>query len=41
VKTDAVETVKQKVGASYLAAVGHETTFYVSDVGDGAREVCE
>lgn len=39
VKTDAVDAVKAKVGAAYLAAVGHDTTFYISDVGDGAREV--
>lgn len=39
VKTEAVESVKDKVGAAYRAAVGHDTSFYVSDVGDGAREV--
>lgn len=39
VRTDAVETVKEKVGEAYRKAVGHDTTFYVSDVGDGAREV--
>ena len=39
VKNDAVDTVKKKVGAAYLAAIGHDCTFYVSDIGDGAREV--
>ena len=41
VKTDAVDAVKAKVGPAYLAAVGHDATFYLSDVGDGAREVFE
>ena len=39
VKTEAVEAVKEKVGAAYLAKVGHPCTFYVSDIGDGAKEV--
>lgn len=39
VRTEAVGAVEEKVGAAYRTAVGHDSTFYVSDVGDGAREV--
>lgn len=39
VKTENVEACKEKVGMLYKSAVGYETTFYISDAGDGAREV--
>jgi galactokinase len=39
VRNGALEACEREVGAAYRAAIGHDTTFYVSDVGDGAREV--
>ena len=41
VRNEAVDAVKEKVGAAYRAAIGHDCAFYVSDIGDGAREVTE
>lgn len=39
VRNEALEACEREVGAAYRAAIGYDTTFYVSDVGDGAREV--
>lgn len=39
VRNGALEACKREVGAAYRAAIGYDTTFYVSDVGDGTREV--
>lgn len=39
VRNEAVEICEREVGAAYRAAIGYDTTFYVSDAGDGAREV--
>lgn len=39
VRSEAVEACKAQVGAAYRKVIGHDTTFYVSEVGDGAREV--
>lgn len=39
VRNGSLEACEREVGAAYRAAIGYDTTFYVSDVGDGAREI--
>ncbi|PWI58487.1 galactokinase [Sulfoacidibacillus thermotolerans] len=41
VETGAVDTFQRAVHESYLQSVGLEPSFYVSDFGDGVREVTE
>ncbi len=39
VKNEAVDTFIEKVGAAYKEKIGYGASFYVSDIGDGAREL--
>ncbi|MCA0970723.1 galactokinase [Halobacillus litoralis] len=39
VKTDEVEAFIDQVGKTYEEKIGYEATFYVADIGDGAREL--
>jgi len=39
VRNEAVEICKRRVGESYRKAIGYDTTFYISDAGDGVREI--
>ncbi len=39
VRDDAVETVIKEVGEKYLKEIGYEASFYISEIGDGGREV--
>jgi len=39
VKEEAVELFKEEVGKNYTAKIGYAPSFYVSDLGDGGREV--
>lgn len=39
VKTENVETFMKRVGTFYKEAIGYEASFYIADVGAGAREV--
>lgn len=41
VRTDAIDRFIEKVGSEYLAKTGYEASFYISDIGDGGREVLE
>ncbi len=39
VREDAVEEFKEKVGKNYTDKIGYAPSFYVSDLGDGGREI--
>ncbi|MBQ7109152.1 MAG: galactokinase [Clostridia bacterium] len=39
VKEDCVDTFIEKVGADYLEKIGYAASFYVSEIGDGGREI--
>ncbi|TGB03437.1 galactokinase [Halobacillus salinus] len=39
VKTDQVDAFRENVGSKYKEKIGYEATFYVADIGDGAREI--
>ncbi len=39
VKTENVETFMKRVGTFYKEAIGYEASFYIADVGAGAREL--
>lgn len=39
VREDAVEKFKDEVGKNYTAKIGYAPSFYVSDLGDGGREI--
>lgn len=39
VKEDAVEVFKEAVGKNYTEKIGYAPSFYVSDLGDGGREI--
>lgn len=41
VHKDAIEVFQREVGAQYEAVIGHAPSFYVTGVGDGAREVTD
>ncbi len=39
VREDAIEEFKEKVGKNYTDKIGYAPSFYVSDLGDGGREI--
>ncbi len=39
VKEDAVEEFKEKVGAAYTEKIGYAPSFYISEIGNGGREL--
>ena len=39
VREDAVEAFKGEVGKNYTAKIGYAPSFYVSDLGNGGREL--
>ena len=39
VKNDAVDKFIKEVGAAYESKIGYSASFYVSDIGDGGREI--
>ena len=39
VKNDAIDRFIEEVGRNYKERVGLEATFYVSEIGDGAKEI--
>ena len=39
VREDMVETFKTEVEKNYTAKIGYAPSFYVSDLGDGGREI--
>ena len=39
VKAESVDTFIQKVGKKYLETIGHEAEFYITEIGDGGREI--
>jgi galactokinase len=39
VNRDAVDAVKEQVGAAYEKAVGHPCAFYVASIGGGPKEL--
>lgn len=39
VKEDCVDTFIEKVGADYLEKIGYAASFYISEIGDGGREI--
>lgn len=41
VKDDCVDTFIDKVGKEYLAKIGYEASFYITEIGDGGREITE
>ncbi|QQE81404.1 galactokinase [Alicyclobacillus sp. SO9] len=41
VQTDAVELFEEKVRRAYLNRIGYEPSFYVTEAGDGVRDVTE
>jgi galactokinase len=41
VREDAVEKFIEQVGEAYLKKIGHSAEFYVSEIGDGGREILE
>ena len=41
VADSAVEDYVEKVGAAFLNKFGHEASFYVTEIGDGGREITE
>lgn len=36
---EAIDTYKETVGKAYLESFGHEASFYVTEVGDGGKEI--
>ena len=41
VKDESVDTFIQEVGKKYLDAVGHPAEFYITEIGDGGKEITE
>ncbi|MEE1013418.1 MAG: galactokinase [Clostridia bacterium] len=41
VKNESVDTFIEQVGKKYLEAVGHEAEFYITEIGNGGREIVE
>ena len=39
IKEDAIDGFKEQVAQAYTEKVGYEPTFYIADVGDGAKEI--
>ncbi len=39
VKDDCVDTFIAEIGKKYLETVGYEATFYITEIGDGGREI--
>jgi galactokinase len=39
IRDDAVDTFVKKVGEAYVKEFGHEASFYITDTGDGGREI--
>lgn len=39
VKDEAVNTFIEKIGKIYLDKIGHEASFYITEIGDGGREL--
>ena len=39
VKDEAVDEFMEKVGAAYTAKIGYAPSFYISEIGDGGREI--
>jgi galactokinase len=39
VRDDAIDTFVERVGVAYEEKIGHKPSFYISDVGDGGREI--
>ena len=39
VKDDAVDTFIDRLGKIYLDKVGYEASFYITEIGDGGREL--
>ena len=39
VKEDGVDEFIEKVGAEYLEKVGYAASFYITEIGDGGREI--
>ncbi|MBQ2615176.1 MAG: galactokinase [Clostridia bacterium] len=40
IKDDAIDTYIETVGKAYLDKFGHEASFYVTEIGNGGREIC-
>ena len=39
VKDSAIDEFKEKVGSAYIEKFGHNADFYVTEIGDGAKEI--
>lgn len=39
IKNEAIDEFVEKVGAAYVEKFGHEASFYITEVGDGGREI--
>lgn len=41
VKADCVDTMIERVGKKYLEEIGHAAEFYITEIGDGGKEIFE